>query len=57
MIWPSDATRRDVERSRREQGLPPTVADPATLAKIADMIDEDLLEVTQASGQAESHAA
>lgn len=41
MTAPTPATRRAVERSRREQGLPPTVVDPVTIAKIATLVDVD----------------
>lgn len=41
MTEPTPATRRAVERSRREQGLPPTVVDPVAIAKIATLVDVD----------------
>ena len=41
MTAPTPATRREVERSRREQGLPPTVVDPVVIAKIATLVDAD----------------
>jgi hypothetical protein len=35
---PSDELKELVARTRREQGLPPKVEDPAALARVADLL-------------------